>query len=143
MHAKNLFINKGGNRQAIKAISKYFPHTDIKSSFTLVIKPINTIDFCIFMVASQQENFIRVSYFVCKKQTNSLQALLATVNIISKEKIICRWGVATIFKKPQKVLILPMYITYGKALTLDMLKNTRLWHMREAKQTSCDVNIIA
>lgn len=64
MHANYLFVYECSNRQTIKAVSEYLPKPNIESPLTFVIKPINTVDFGIFVISPQEENFIRIPYFV-------------------------------------------------------------------------------
>jgi hypothetical protein len=66
------------------------------------------------MVTPQEVNFVGMSDFVGQKQTYGLQTLPPSIDIIPKEEIVCRRRVATIFKQPQEVLILPMYVTCKK-----------------------------
>ena len=64
MHTKYLVINKCRHRQTIEAVGKNFPKPDIEPPFTLIIEAINPIDLCIFMISPQEENLVRISYFV-------------------------------------------------------------------------------
>lgn len=111
MHTKYLLINECRHRQAIKAISKYFPKPNIKSPLALIVKSVNPIDLSIFMVSPQEMNFIWISYFVGQKQTYCLQTLLATINIIPKKEVVCSRRVPAMFKQSEEILVLTVYIT--------------------------------
>lgn len=83
MHAKDLLVYKSGNRQTVKAVSKYFPDTNIKPPLALIIEPIYTIDGCAFMVAPEKKEVLSVFDLVCKEKANCLYALLTTINIVA------------------------------------------------------------
>lgn len=66
MHAKYLVIDKCCHRQAVKAISECFPEFDVVASLAFIIKSINPIDTGTFMIASKEEEVLRVFNFVGK-----------------------------------------------------------------------------
>jgi len=72
MHREDLLINNGSDWQAVEAIRKSFPQLDVVSALTLVIKPINTVDRCAFVISSENEEVFRIFDLVCQKQTNGL-----------------------------------------------------------------------
>ena len=62
------------------------------------------------MVATQDEEVLGVLDLVGQEQANSLQRLLATVDVVSKEEVIGFWRKSTILKQAQQIVILTMYI---------------------------------
>lgn len=74
--------------------------------------PINPIDTGALVVASQQEEVLRILDFVGEQQTDRFQRLLSSVHVVAQEQIIrVRWEVA-VLKQAQQVIILPMDITW-------------------------------
>lgn len=65
------------------------------------------------MVSSQDEKVFRVLDFIRQKQADSLKRLLASVDIVTKEKIIGFGGETTVLKETQQVVILSMDVTFG------------------------------
>lgn len=65
------------------------------------------------MVSSQDEKVFRVLDFIRQQQADSLKRLLASVDIVTKEKIIGFGGETTVLKETQQVVILSMDITFG------------------------------
>lgn len=63
-----------------------------------------------FVVPSQQEEVLRVFDLVTEKEENSFEALLATVDIIAKEKIIGGGRETTHFEQPNEVRVLAMNV---------------------------------
>ncbi|GJX38950.1 hypothetical protein Tco_0252253 [Tanacetum coccineum] len=55
MHAKNLLIDKSGNRQVVEAVSKCLPETNIEPSLAFIIEPIYPIDRSTFMVSPEKK----------------------------------------------------------------------------------------
>lgn len=64
------------------------------------------------MVSSQQKEVFWVLDLVSQQQTDGLQGLLPSVYIVSKEQVVALWWKASIFKKPQQIIVLPMNITW-------------------------------
>ena len=88
MHAENSILNHGTNRQVVEDLSEGLPKSQGIDSFTLIIKPINSINRRTFMITSKQEEILRIFDFIAKQKDYSLETLLASVNIVSQEEII-------------------------------------------------------
>ena len=64
-------------------------------SRTFVIKAVNSIYTCAFVIATQDEEVLRILDLVCQKQANRLKRLLASVYVVAKEEVIgLRWEAA-------------------------------------------------
>ncbi len=50
------------------------------------------------------------AHLVCQQQTDGLQALLATVHIVTQEQVVGLRGKSAILKEPQEVRILTVYV---------------------------------
>ena len=44
MHAQDLLVYQGGNRETVEAVCKNFPQFNGVSTFALVVKSVNSID---------------------------------------------------------------------------------------------------
>lgn len=64
MHTKYLLVDERGYGQTVKAVGEHFPESNIKPPLALIIKPVYSINLCILVVPPQEEDFIRVQYFV-------------------------------------------------------------------------------
>lgn len=62
------------------------------------------------MVAAQDEEVFRVLDLVREQKANSLQGLLATINVVTEEQVVGFWGETAVLKKSQQVIVLPVYI---------------------------------
>ena len=77
---------------------------------TFVIKPVYPVDTGTLVVASQDKEIFGVFDLVCEEEADSLERLLSSVNVVTKEKIVGFWWEPAIFKKPEKVVILAMNV---------------------------------
>lgn len=111
VHCEDLFVDDGGDRQAVEAVGKCLPKFDVVSSFALVIEPVNAIDRCTLVIAAKDEEILGILDFVCKQQTDGLQRLLAAVDIISQEQVVSFRRKATVFEQAEQVVVLPMDVT--------------------------------
>lgn len=73
---------------------------------TFVIKPVYPVDTGTLVVASQDEEIFGVFDLICEEEADSLERLLSSVNVVTKEKIVGFWWEPAIFEESQKVVIL-------------------------------------
>lgn len=83
MHCENLLVNDRCDRQTVEAVCECLPQLDIIPSLTLVVESVYAVDGSAFMVTTQDKEILRIFYLVCKKKTNSLQRLFASVDIVT------------------------------------------------------------
>lgn len=117
MHAQDLLIDESGNRQAVKAVSEGLPKLDVVSALALVVEAIDTVDRGTLMIASEQEKVLGVLDFVSEQEAHGLEGLLATVDVVSQEEVVCIGGEATVFEQSEQVVVLPVNITYKNTIS--------------------------
>ena len=83
VHCEDLLINNGGNWQAVEAIGECLPKLDVVSSFTLVVKSIDTVDRSTLMVTTKNEEVLRILNLVRKQEADGLERLLASIDVVS------------------------------------------------------------
>lgn len=64
------------------------------------MKPVQHVDACAFVVASQQEKVLWVLDFVGEQKTDGFYGLSPSVHVVPKEKIIGFWRETTVVKEP-------------------------------------------
>ena len=64
------------------------------------------------MISSQQEKIFWVFDLVRQQQADGLQGLLASVYIVAQEQVVALWWKAPVFEQPQKIIVLPVNITW-------------------------------
>ena len=98
VHCENLFVNNCCNGEAVEAICERLPELDIVPSLAFVVETIDTIDGRAFVVAPQDEEVLGVFDLVGKKEADCLKRLLASIDIVSEEEVVCLWGETAIFE---------------------------------------------
>jgi len=111
MHAKNFIINKGSNGHTVKNILEFFPKADTVPIFTFIVETVNTVDLTALVVASEQEEVLLELDLVGQQQNDGLKGLLATIDVISKEKVVSFRWVASILKQSEQVSKLTVHVT--------------------------------
>ncbi|PWA16670.1 hypothetical protein CCH79_00017489 [Gambusia affinis] len=69
---------------------------------------------------------------VGQQQADGLQRLLPSVHIVAQEQVVALWWEASVFKQPQKVVVLPMNIAWrgGKSRIVTLMPEEAedMWH---------------
>jgi hypothetical protein len=90
---------------------EFLPNSDRVAAFALIVKAVNSVDLCAFVVSSEQEEVFLVLDFVGEKENNNFETGFATVDIISQEEVVGFWGESSIFKQTKKIGELSMNIS--------------------------------
>ena len=111
VHGEDLLVDDGGNRQAVEAIGECLPKLDVVPSFAFIIETIDSVNGGALVVPTEDEEIFGVLDLVCEEKADGFEGLLATVNVVSEEKVVGFWREATVFKEAQKIVVLAMDIT--------------------------------
>lgn len=111
MRAKDLFVDDSRAREAIEAIRESLPELDPKPALALVIESVNAVDGRAFMIPPQYEEILGVFNLVRQKETDGLEALLATVNVVPQKDVVRLGGKAPIFEESEKIVVLAVHIS--------------------------------
>ena len=82
------------------------------SILTLVIEAIDAIDARTLVIASQQEEVLRVLDLVCEQQADGFQRLLASVHVVAQEQVVAFRREAAIFEQTQQIVVLAVDVAY-------------------------------
>jgi len=63
------------------------------------------------VVAAEDEEVLRVLDLVCEKETDGLQRLLASIDVVTEEEVVRFWREAAVFEQTQEIVILAVYVT--------------------------------
>lgn len=78
---------------------------------TFIIEAVYPVDAGTLVISSQQKEVLRIFDFVCEQQTDRLQALLASINVVTKEQVVSlRWK-PSVLEESQQICVLPMDVT--------------------------------
>ena len=114
VHAQNFVVNECSDGQAVKHVNKLLPYFDRESSFAVIIKSIHSVDLSNLVVTSKEEEVLGVLYFKSEKQAESLNGVLSTVNVVTKEQVVSLRRHTAKLKKLQQVIELSVQVTYKK-----------------------------
>ena len=103
MHAKDLVVNEGRDGHAVKDILELLPDTDRVPALAFIIESVNTIDLTALVIASQKEEVLLELGLIGKKQDNSLEGVLSSVNVVTEEQIVGLGREAAILEESEKV----------------------------------------
>jgi hypothetical protein len=111
VHRENLLINDCCDRKAVEAVSKGLPKLNVISSLALVVESIDTVDGSAFVVAAEDEKVLWVFDFVCQQKADGLKRLLASVDVVAEEEVVCFWRETSILEKTEEIVVLAVNIT--------------------------------
>lgn len=111
VHGENLLVNDGRDGQAVEAVGEGFPQLDVVSALALIVEAIDTVDGGTLVVTTQDEEVLGVLDLVGEKQTDGLERLLATVDVVTEEKVVGLRGESAVFEKAQEIVVLTVDIT--------------------------------
>jgi hypothetical protein len=132
VHAEDLLVDDCGDREAVEAVGKCLPELDVVPSLacagstlvedddnldlanalTFVVKAVDAVDACAFVVAAEDEEVFRVFDLVCQQQADGFERLLPAVDIVAKKEVVCFRGETTILEQPEEIIVLPVDIAY-------------------------------
>lgn len=111
MHGEDLLVDDGGNGEAVEAVGECLPQLDVVAALALIIKAIDAVDGSTLVVSAEDKEVFGVLDLVRKQQADSLQRLLATVDVVTQEQVVGLGRKAAIFEEAQQVVILTVDVT--------------------------------
>lgn len=110
VHGEDLLVDDSGDRKAIEAVGECLPQLNVVAALALVVEAVDTVDGRTLVVATQNEEVFGVLDLVGKQKADSLERLLASVNVITQEEVVGFGREATVFKEPQQIIILAVNV---------------------------------
>ena len=81
---------------------------------TFIVKPVDPVYGCAFVVAAEDEEVFGIFDFVCEKKTDGFQRLLASIDVVTEEEVVGFRREATILEQSKEIIVLSMNITLRK-----------------------------
>lgn len=147
MHGEDLLVNDCSNGQAVEAIRKCLPQLDVVPSLALVVETIDTVDRCAFVVAAQDEEVFWVFNLVREKETDGLERLLSTIDVVSQKQVVSLRRKAAVFKQAQEIIVLAVNVAaYLAAVSselpcLIMLSQLTFMGASSSRRIGCEMKI--
>lgn len=85
VHAEDLVVDEGGNGEGVEAVGEELPETDVEAALALVVETVDAVDGGTLMVASQEEEVLRIPDLVGEQEADGLEALLPAVHVVTQE----------------------------------------------------------
>jgi len=111
VHGEDLLINDGGNGQAVEAVGKCLPQLDVVASLALIVEAVDAVDGGTLVVAAENEEVLGVLDLVGQEKADGLEGLLATVDVVTEEKVVCLGRESTVLEETEKVVVLAVNVT--------------------------------
>ena len=88
VHAENLLVDDGRDRQAVEAVGKRLPELNVVPPLALVVEAVDPVDRGALVVAAEDKEVFRVLDLVREQEADRLERLLAPVDIIAEEEVV-------------------------------------------------------
>jgi hypothetical protein len=111
VHAEDFLVDESSDGETIETVSESLPQLDVIATLALIVKSVNTINGCALVVATEEEEVLRVLDLVGQEEAHGLEGLLATINVITQEEIVGIGRETAIFEKSEQIVVLPVHIT--------------------------------
>ena len=111
MHAEDLVVYRGSNGETVEALSENLPELYGVPSLALVVEAVNAVDGGAFVVASEEEEVLRVLHLVGEEEADGLQTLFAAVDVVTEEEVVGLGRVAAVLEETQQVVELAVDVS--------------------------------
>ena len=112
MQAEDLVLDDGSEWEVIEEVSQVLPHVCVAVlSEALVVEAVDLGDLTTFVVTSEDGEPVPIAHFEANEQSDSLDRVVASVDVISHEQVVCVRGVASDLEELHQVVELSMDIT--------------------------------
>jgi hypothetical protein len=110
VHGEDLLVDDSGDGKTVEAVGESFPQLDVVATLALVVETVDTIDRGALVVTTQHEKVLGILDLVRQEEADSLEGLLATIDVVAEEQIVCLWWESTVLEKSEQIVILTVDI---------------------------------
>lgn len=109
METEDIILNNSGQWEIIKQVCEILPHirTAILSD-ALIVEPVDLCDLSTFVISSEDCDSVSESHLESDEKGDSLEGVVASVDIITHEEVIGVWAISANSKKLHEIMVLPM-----------------------------------
>ena len=126
MHAEDPTVDDRTEREIVEHLAA--PAPDVGGAvlaLAFVVEAIDLGDLAGFVVSSEDEEVFGVFDLVSEEEANGFERLFSSIDVVAEEEVVGFWGEPAVFKKSQKVVVLPMNVAYkigGRLLSAPQLR---------------------
>jgi hypothetical protein len=88
MHADNFVVNYSCARKAVEGVAKSLPKLDTEATTAFIVESVYPVDPRALVIATENEEVLRILDLISKQQTHNFQRLLSSVNVVSKKEVV-------------------------------------------------------
>lgn len=111
VHAEDLLVDDGSNREAVEAVCESFPEADVVTTLAFVVETVDSVDGGTLVVATEEEEVLRVLDLEGEEEADGLKTLLSTIDVVSEEEVVGLRGEASVLKESEKIQVLSVDVT--------------------------------
>jgi len=123
MHSEDLLVDDSGDGETVETVGKGLPKLDVVPTLALIVKPVDTVDGCALVVASQDKEVLGVLDLVGQEEADGLEGLLSTVDVVAEEEVVGLGREATVLEEAQQVVVLPVDVAANLDGSLELEKD--------------------
>ena len=127
MHAEDLLVDDGSNGETVEAVGESLPELDVIAALALVVESIDTVDRRALVVTTEDEEVLGVLDLIREEETDGLERLLSTVDVVTKEEVVGFWGEASVLEQTEEVVVLAVDVTWS---SVSRMRLEKLWRVR-------------
>lgn len=110
VHGEDLLVDDSGDGKAVEAVGEGLPQLDVVTTLALIVEAVDAVDRSTLVVAAEDEEVLGVLDLVREQEADGLERLLATVDVVTEEKVVGLRGETTVLEQTQKIVVLPVNI---------------------------------
>ena len=111
VHREDLFVDDGGNGEAIEAVGKGLPQLDVVPPLAFVVESVDAVDGRALVVSAQDEEVLGILDLVCEEKADCFERLLSAINVVAEEEVICFGWEASIFEEAEEIVVLSVNVS--------------------------------
>ena len=123
VHGEDLLVDDGRDREAVEAVGEGFPELDVVPALALVVEAVNSVDGRALVVATKDEEVLRVLDLVGEQEADGLKRLLASVDVVTQEEVVGLGREPAVLEQPEQVVVLPVDVTADLDRRLELEKD--------------------
>ena len=88
MDAENLVIDDRRDREAVEALDELLPELEGVPALAFIVEAVDAVDRAALVVASEEEEVLRVLDLVGEHEADDFEVLLAAIDVVAEEEVV-------------------------------------------------------
>ena len=122
MKTENLILYHCCEGKVVEQVSEVLPHICIAVlAQALVVEAVDLGDLSALVVASQNRDSFLKAHLEADEKSHSLNTVVATIDVVAHEQVVCVWRATTNFEELHQVMELSVHIAANRHRTFHRL----------------------